>query len=52
MAEGRERLAAAAGGLPALDVAALLATTAPWEAALTAGSAGRDDPPPPLAAAS
>jgi hypothetical protein len=48
MHEGRARLAANAGVLPALDVHAVLAATAPWEAALIAGTAAADDPPPPL----
>jgi hypothetical protein len=48
MHEGRARLAANAGALPALDVHAVLAATAPWEAALIAGTAAADDPPPPL----
>ena len=49
MREGRERLAAARDALPTLDVAGLLATTAPWEAALIAGTASQDTEPPRLA---
>ena len=52
MADGRQRLTAARDALPALDVAGLLAATAPWEAALAAGTTARDDPPPALAASS
>jgi hypothetical protein len=48
MHEGRERLAANPAALPSLDVAALLAATAPWETALIAGTAARDDDPPRL----
>src|SRR5258706_11602612 len=49
MREGRERLAAAAGALPSLDVAALLASTESWDAALAAGTAAPDERPPPIA---
>ena len=49
MHEGRGRLAACAGALPALDAAALLAATAPWETALIAGTAERDASPPTIA---
>jgi hypothetical protein len=48
MREGRSRLAAHAAALPTLDVAGALAATAPWEAALVAGTAARDDTPPRL----
>lgn len=48
MHEGRERMAANPAALPTLDVAGLLAATAPWEAALIAGTAARDDAPPRL----
>lgn len=44
--DGRERLGATADALPVLDVAALLAATAPWETALAAGTAPPDAPPP------
>jgi hypothetical protein len=39
MRDGRERLGATRDALPTLDAGALLAATAPWEAALTAGGA-------------
>jgi hypothetical protein len=45
MREGRERLAATGRALPTLDVEALLADTAPWDAALGAGTAPSVDPP-------
>jgi hypothetical protein len=48
MREGRERLAATGRALPTLDVDALLADTAPWEAALVAGSAAPVADPPVL----
>jgi hypothetical protein len=48
MREGRERLAATGRALPTLDVAALLADTAPWEAALVAGTVERTADPPVL----
>jgi hypothetical protein len=47
MREGRERLAATGHALPTLDVDALLADTAPWEAALVAGT-GALPPDPPV----
>lgn len=48
MAEGRERLAAARDALPTLDTTGLLTATAPWAAALAAGTAPRDGAPPAL----
>jgi len=50
MREGRERLATVPDALPALDAGSLLAATAPWEAALAAGTASPDDAPPRIAA--
>jgi len=48
--EGRARVAGGSAALPALDATALLAMTAPWEAALTTGSDPPAEPPPlPLA---
>jgi predicted metal-dependent hydrolase len=49
MTEGRQRLATARHALPALDVGALLDATAAWQAALAAGTAARDAPPPAIA---
>jgi hypothetical protein len=48
MHEGRARLTANRAALPTLDVDAVLAATAPWETALIAGTAARDDLPPRL----
>jgi len=48
MREGRERLASTGHALPMLDVDALLADTAPWEAALAAGAAELTADPPAL----
>ena len=46
LVEGRGRLASVSpGALPVLDVEALLAATAPWEAALVAGAAPSEEPP-------
>jgi predicted metal-dependent hydrolase len=45
MREGRERLAATGHALPTLDVDALLADTAAWEAALVAGATLPEAPP-------
>lgn len=46
LAEGRERLASVPPStLPAIDVQRLLASTAPWEAALTHGETPQDEPP-------
>jgi hypothetical protein len=46
LVEGRRRLAGgAAAALPALDVATLLAETAPWEASLQCGDAPATAPP-------
>jgi hypothetical protein len=49
MREGRERLAATGHALSTLDVDALLAATAPWDAALAAGTADRGGTAPSLA---
>ena len=47
LVEGRSRLASVpATTLPALDVPALLAATAPWEAALARHETPADEPPP------
>ena len=47
LVEGRSRLASVpATTLPALDVAALLAATAPWEAVLARHETPADEPPP------
>ena len=47
LVEGRSRLASVpATTLPALDVAALLAATAPWEEALARHETPADEPPP------
>jgi hypothetical protein len=48
MREGRDRLSATGRALPTLDVDALLAATAPWEAALAAGAPATLGEPPPL----
>src|SRR5207249_4278396 len=51
LAEGRSRLASVpTTALPALDVAGLLAATAPWEAALARRETPAAAPPPPDAA--
>jgi len=53
LAEGRKRISSVSSGtLPALDLPALLAVTAPWEAALARGEAPLDDPPALALAAS
>jgi hypothetical protein len=46
LGEGRMRVTGAATALPALDASALLAMTAPWEAALTTGTDPPAEPPP------
>jgi hypothetical protein len=48
MREGRDRLTATGHALPTLDVDALLADTAPWEAAFAAGAAAPPNDPPGL----